>query len=168
MKALKSRWSFLIIGLVLGAYLGSDLALCFFTSREKEYDQALEDDYVERRIWTIITSTSTITKAEKAQVESIITDHQILLRSAFLTLVELHKTGHYMRKDADMRKFLRRAKEFMAERPEGFIEVELVPITLDSERPEIPPVTNDTANTAGAIQAQKCKRQTEPRLKITS
>jgi hypothetical protein len=146
MKALKNRWSFLVIGLFLGASVGSELALRFSASREKEYDHVLEDNHVERRIWTIITSLSTITKAEKAQVERIISDHQILLRSEFLTLVELHKTGRYKRKEADMRKFLTRAKEFMVERPKDFIEVELVPITPEDQRPAEPP---------GTIQARK-------------
>lgn len=155
MKVLKSRWSFLIIGLVLGAYLGSDLALRFCTSREKEYDHVIEDNHVERRIWTIITSTSTISKAEDAELESIIADHRILLRTAFLTLVELHKSGRYQWKEADMRKFLRRAKEFMAERPKGFIEMELVTITPEGEKPEEPRIQNDAANTAGALQARK-------------
>jgi hypothetical protein len=155
MKALKNRWSFLIIGLLLGAYTGGDLAIRYSNSREREYDHVLEDSYVERQIWTIITSTSTIEKADKAQVERIISDHQILLRSAFLTLVELHKTGHYKRKEADMRKFLGRAKEFMADRPKGFIEVELIPITPEGERSAAPRMQNESGTTAGALQARK-------------
>jgi hypothetical protein len=155
MKALKNRWSFLIVGLLLGAYTGGYLALHYSNSREREYDHVLEDSYVERQIWTIITSTSTIEKAEKAEVERILSDHQILLRSAFLTLVELHKSGHYKRKEADIRKFLGRAKKFMEERPKGFIDVELVPLTPEGERSAEPPMLNASGTTAGAIQARE-------------
>lgn len=155
MKALGNRWSFLILGLLVGAYIGGDLALRWANFAKMKYDQALEDHYINSRIWSIQTSTSTIAKAEKGKVEGIVSWHQMMLRDAFLTLVELHKTGHYKRQDADIRRFLKRAKKFMAERPKGFLEQEFFAMSSLIDRFNNPNMTTDPESTKATKQARR-------------
>jgi hypothetical protein len=121
MKLLKNRWLLLILGLLVGGYVGGELALRYSASKKVDYDQALEDHYIDSRIWTLATSIVTLAKAEKGKIDGITGDHQLMLRSAFLALVDLHKTGHYEREDEEIRKHLKKAKAFMAERPEEFL-----------------------------------------------
>ena len=121
MKLLSNGWLLLILGLLFGAYVGAELALRYSASKQVEYDQALEDHYIDSRIWTLATSVATLAKAQKGKIDGIISDHQLMLRGAFLALVDLHKTGYYERKDEEIRKRLKKAKDFMAEQPDLFL-----------------------------------------------
>ena len=155
MKVLKNRWFLLVIGLIVGAYIGGDLALRYASSKKVEYDQALEDHYIDSRIWSLMTSTTTLAKAEKEKIDGIVSDHQTILRGAFLTLVELHKTGHYERKDEDIRKRLKRAKEFMAERPDQFLNQEFFAMSSIVDRVNNPGMTDDPESEKATNFARK-------------
>jgi len=155
MKWLKNRWSFLVLGLLVGAYTGGDVALRYASSRKVAYDQVLEDNYVERQIWAIIASSSTIAKAENVKLDTIISEHRTMLTVAFLTLVELHKSGHYTRKNDDIRKYLRRAKDFIVERPDGFLEQKFVVIPSKADRVNNPTLTTDPESATATNQARK-------------
>ena len=61
-------------------------------------------------------------------------NQRMTLRGAFLELVEIHKTGHYERKEDEIRKYLSRAKEFMVERPDQFLNQEFVSLGSDEDR----------------------------------
>lgn len=143
MKVLKNRWFLLVVGLLVGAYIGGDLALRYASSKKVEYDQELADHYIDSRIWSLMTSTTTLAKAENEKLDGITSDHQTMLRGAFLTLVELHKTGHYQRKDEDIRKRLKKAKEFMAERPDQFLNQEFFAMSSIVDRVNNPEMTDD-------------------------
>ncbi|QYY34477.1 hypothetical protein [Ruficoccus sp. ZRK36] len=118
MKALKNRWLLLLLGMIVGAYIGGDLALRYANFK---YDETLEDYYIDARLLTLIASYSTLEKAENENINGITSDHEVILRGTFLSLVELHKTSHYTKKDKDIRKHLKKAKAYMAERPEQFL-----------------------------------------------
>lgn len=78
MKLLSNGWLLLILGLLFGAYVGAELALRYSASKQVEYDQALEDHYIDSRIWTLATSVATLAKAQKGKIDGIISDHQLL------------------------------------------------------------------------------------------
>ena len=155
MKVLKNRWFLLIVGLLLGAYIGGDLALRYASSKKFEYDQALEDHYIDSRIWTLLTSTATLAQAEKGNLDGIVSSNQTMLRGAFLTLVDLHKTGYYERKDAEIRKRLKKAKEFMAERPDQFLNQKLFAMSSIVDRFNNPGMTEDPESTEATTFARK-------------
>jgi hypothetical protein len=131
-KLLKNRWVLLITAFLLGALAGGELALRYATAQKFEYDQMLQDHFVESRIWDIATTMNTLQKAENRDFESVLSDNQIFLRGAFLTLVEIHKTWDYSRKNDDMVKSLTRAKKFMAERPEKFLDKKFYVVSVES------------------------------------
>lgn len=137
----------LILGLLVGAYIGGDLALRYASSKKAEYDQVLEDHFIDTRIWTLMTSTMTLAKAENENIDGIVSDHQTMLRGAFLILVELHKTGRYERKDHDIRKRLKKAEEFMAERPDQFLNQEFFATSSLLDRINNPAISDDPEST---------------------
>lgn len=129
LKALTNRWFMLVLGLIAGVWIGGDLVL-----RQKlEYDHELEDHYIESRISTILTTTSALTSIEGERMDLMRSNQSLILREAFLTLVELHKTGHYDRKEEKIREYLGRAKEFMAERPDQFLNQEFVTLAPSTD-----------------------------------
>ena len=143
MKLFKSRWLMLIFGLLVGACVGGELALRYSASKNVEYDQVLEDHYIDSRIWTLATSIVTLAKAEKGKIDGITGDQQLMLRSAFLALVDLHKTGHYERRDEEIRKHLKKAKAFMAERPEEFLNQKFFAASYIADHGNNPKMSDD-------------------------
>ena len=155
MKAPKLRWPFLLVGLVVGGFIGGELGLRYERSRTAKYDESLEDYYINGRIEGIIRSIRTIAIADQGDIGRIASSQNIWLRSEFVALVALHKSGRYPRKDEVIRKWLQSAKDFMAERPEEFINKDFVAmsslvgqINSDAEGndPESAKLTNQARN----------------------
>ena len=154
MKVLGNRWCLMILGLLIGAFIGGDLTLRYIGAQKIEYDQALEDHYIQSRIWAMATSMPTIMWTELEKSDRVLRLHRMMLRSVFLELVSLHKTGHYDRKDADIREYLKRAKSFMTERPDDFLNQEFFSLssiveqvkTGDPNDPEVPAATDLVRN----------------------
>jgi len=134
----------MIAGTLAGFFYGAHVALRHVNERQVEYDQALEDHYIQSRTFTLLTSAKTLAKAEDENIDGIMSDHQVFIRSAFMNLVELHRSGHYEAKDEEIRKSLKRAKDFMAARPEQFLNqtfyaLSSVTESLDEPEPERDP-----------------------------
>ena len=134
MKVFKSRWAVLILGLLVGCYGGADLAIRFMKSEAMKYDRRLEDKYVDWQLWTLATSKATIEWAEESKMDDIIRSHETMMRGAFHELVALHKTPHYDWRNADMEKWLFRARDFVAGRPEGFLDKEFYSMSTIIDR----------------------------------
>ena len=97
---------------------------------------------------------STIAKAEMKKYDSITSDHGIMLRGAFLALVDLHKSGHYKGWDAEMRKHLKKAKAFMADRPNLFIDQKLVSSSSILDRVNHPDMSLEAEDTKVTNEAR--------------
>lgn len=117
MKVLTNRWSFLILGLLVGLFFGGELV-------SWNVDQKLEEHDVGWPLWTLVTSTGTIEQAEGEELDKIHGTHSMMLRDAFETLVKVHKTGRYPGREAEIRRYLKRARQFMSERPDDFMNEE--------------------------------------------
>jgi len=144
-----------ITAFLLGALAGGELALRYATEQKLEYDQMLQDHFVESRIWDIATALLTLRKAENGNIEDVLSDNQMFLRGAFLTLVEIHKTGDYSVKNPDMVKSLTQAKQYMAERPEEFLNMQLYVVSAESiNNPESRDDASKEATNAASIRLQ--------------
>ena len=144
-----------ITAFLLGALAGGQLALGYATKQKFKYDQMLEDHFVESRIWDIATALLTLRKAENGNIEDVLSDNQMFLRGAFLTLVEIHKTGDYSVKNPDMVKSLTQAKQYMAERPEEFLNMQLYVVSAESiNNPESRDDASKEATNAARIRLQ--------------
>jgi len=116
------KWAIAVLSFLAGAFVAT--VLVFYYKNHKEYDdnQDLGIHYIEFHSWTIFSSMVTIEKVEKGELESILSDQRGMLRDAFIKLTDIHKTSRYIIQDTVMRKYLKMAKNFMAKRPEQFIE----------------------------------------------
>jgi hypothetical protein len=147
-KILTNRIFLLIFGLLIGAYIGGELTLKFVNAQQIEYDEMLHEHFVKSRIWDIATALFNLKHAENQRWDDLISGNEMLLRGAFVTLVEIHKTGDYSRKNAEMVRSLKRAKNFMLERPDKFLEIKFVALPkngsfqLENESFENDPITN--------------------------
>lgn len=117
---------------MLGMFIGGDLALRYATNRKAENINKLQEQYIESQIWNLLIALPTYKKAENANVDWILTNYPLMLRGAFMTLIELHKTGDYPNKNKEITEVLTKTKDFMVQRPDQFIDMELKPLTLQN------------------------------------
>lgn len=122
MRSDKLKWLFLLLGVLVGMILGGEMGLRYASTQEIELEKTLADNFVDSRIWAMERSKVNIWKAEKGKTEEIIADHEIFLRGEFLGLVQLHQSGRFPDKEAEMVESLKKAKTFMEARPKGFID----------------------------------------------
>ncbi len=151
---MKNRWVHLFLCLLVGSIVGREVGIREAYAHQMAYSQALEDSYVNSPIWTLVTSMSTIAKAEDKMSDSVISSNGMILRGAFLTLVELHKSGHYKAKDAKMRKNLEKAKAFMTERRSLFIDQKLVSLSSFEDRMKHPDKSFEEEDNKATDQAR--------------
>ena len=105
-------------------------------------------------IWTANTSMFTIAKAEEKKLDALQSGHATILRGAFLTLVELDQSGCYKRKENDIRSNLKRVKDFLAKRPEQFLEHKVFAGASLGNPANNPVLTDDPESVKVTKQAQ--------------
>lgn len=150
MTIFKNLWirraAILLLGLLVGVYIGADLALRYANTKAVGYPGVLEDYYINSRLFNITMSLGTITQAEKEEWKGLQSNYEMLLRAAFLELVQLHKSGLFRKKEAVIRERLSRAKVFMEDRPEVFINKNFTAPSAIVEKINNPGMKEDPAS----------------------
>ena len=139
-----------VSGIVLGASCGIEWAHYRANSDHIQYSQELVDS----RIWSLVTSESTFAKAETKKLDGILDDQAVMIRGAFLTLVDLHKSGRYKSKEKDILKRLSGAKKFMEARPKAFLDQNFVSSDSLVDRINHPEITADPKSDQMTVYAR--------------
>jgi len=159
MSIFKNHWirggALLVLGLIVGVYIGADLALRYANTKAVEYPGVLEDYYINSRLLNITMSLGTITEAEKENLKVLRAGHERMLRGAFLELVQLHKSGRYQKKEVDIREHLTRAKSFMEDRPDAFINKKFTAPSSIADKINNPMMKEDPASIRVTNQFRK-------------